>query len=387
MAKVKEKKEVKYYNSDELFARHYNFNFICGDRFGGKSTNIQAKIIKRCIKYTKKNGKLKEDSATDIEKAKKEVVKNAIKGQSRWQFAVFVRYDKDIKALCETYFDNTMMMWYPDYELIYEKRKFFLRKKNTKEKILVGYGFALNQATKLKSTSYPFIQYIIMEEFLNIENKYIKSQADPELEPRLLVSAFQSIARGNGKQFRDDVRVICISNNYYLNNPYFRYFNLIDRIVKSPFQRFYEQRENDPENDKIPCIVEMTHNDLKTIGKGDIDKGGKFVEMSHQIKYVKDVNIDIKNVLMQLTFDSKKYLNIVQYNESLLLYEYDSKIKNIPTYTCSEMKKAGHWYIDEFWRKDSSDTLIAKFDRNDLYFDKLDSYITLYNIINYSAGH
>ena len=356
----KEVKEVKYYSGDELFARHYNFNFICGDRFGGKSTWVQRFVIKR-----------------------------AIRGGGKWQFAVFVRYDKDIKALCETYFDNTMMMWYPDYELIYEKRKFFLRRKNTKNKILVGYGFALNQATKLKSTSYPFIEYMIMEEFLNIENKYIKSQADPELEVRLLVSAFQSIARGNGKQYRDNVRVVCVSNNYYLNNPYFRYFNLIDRIVKSPFQRFYEQRENDPDNDKVPCIVEMTHNDLKTIGKGDKDKGGKFVEMSHQIKYVKEPKINEKKVLMQLTFDNKKYLNIVKYNESLLLYETDKFIPdtNKPTYTCSEIKKAGHYYIDEFWRKEKSDILIALFDRNELYFDKLDSYITTYNIINYSAGH
>lgn len=386
MAEVKEKKEVKYYNSDELFARHYNFNFICGDRFGGKSTNIQAKIIKRCIKYTKKNGKLKEEGATDSETAKKEVVKNAIKGQSRWQFAVFVRYDKDIKALCETYFDNTMMMWYPDYELIYEKRKFFLRKKNTKEKILVGYGFALNQATKLKSTSYPFIQYMIMEEFLNIENKYIKSQADPELEPRLLVSAFQSIARGNGKQYRDDVRVICISNNYFLNNPYFRYFNLIERITKSPFQRFYEQRENDPDNDKVPCIVEMTHNDLKTIGKGDKDKGGKFVEMNHQIKYVKEPKISDKKVNFQLSFDSKKFINVANYNDSAICYESSKRIKDVFCYSCNEIKKKGIYYIDEFWKRDASDTLESMFNRNDLYFDKLDTYITLYNILNY-IGH
>ena len=62
---------------------------VCGDRNAGKSTCFQKYVIKRAIKYYNGN---KDGS----------------------QFAVIVRYDKDKKILCDTYFNNTIEMFYPD---------------------------------------------------------------------------------------------------------------------------------------------------------------------------------------------------------------------------------------------------------------------------------
>ena len=221
----------KYYNANELLSRHHTINMICGDRFGGKSTCIQRYAIKRAIKFIKGNDK-------------------------GGQFAVLVRYDKDKKLLCETYFDNTMLMWYSDYELKYTRGQFLLKRKDEELWKVVGYAFALNEATKRKSTSYPFITTMILEEFMNLEDKYIKSKSNAELEVELLISLYSTIARGNGKQVRDDVKVFLISNNFYINNPYFKYFGLIEKIVKNPFKRFYEQ------NFSPKVLVEMTHNDV-----------------------------------------------------------------------------------------------------------------------------
>lgn len=343
------KKKTEYYNADELLSRHYIFNMICGDRYGGKTTCIQKYAIKRAI-------------------------------QGKGEFAVLVRYDKDIKLLCETYFNNTMLMFYPDFEIYYAEKKFFLRVKGTEDKgKLVGYAFALNQATKLKSTSYPFIRTIIFEEFMNLEGKYIKSSNAPDLEVELLISLYQSIARGNGHQVREDVRVFLISNNYYLNNPYFRYFGIISDVVKDPFKRFYEKKT------APKCIVEMTHNDVKQdIARDDIHKGSKFIDLQNDLRYVK--NITPKELICQLSFDNREFLNLAMYNDSAVVWSNGSKIRpDTLVYSCSPIAKKGIYNIKSLKTDQLYKVLVDEFRKNHLYYDKLETYTLLYNILTFNG--
>ena len=346
------KNETKYYNLSEILSRHQTINMICGDRFGGKSTSVQRYTIKRAIEFLKHNAK-------------------------GGQFAVLVRYDKDKKLLCETYFENTMLMWYSDYELRYYRGLFQMRLKDTEEWTTVGYAFALNEATKRKSTSYPFIKTIILEEFMNLEDKYIKSKSNAELEVELLISLYSTIARGNGKQVRDDVKVFLISNNFYINNPYFRYFGLIDKIIKNPFKRFYEQ------NFSPRIIVEMTHNDVKlNIGRDEVNKGNKFIDLQNQLKYA--TNISTKNIIFQLSLDNKEFINIAPYNDSNVVFTNGDKPRpNIMTFSCSEIKRTNILSIKTFKQMDAYKKLVESFNNNFLYYDKLDTYITLYNILNF----
>lgn len=342
----------KYYNANELLSRHHTINMICGDRFGGKSTCIQRYTIKRAIEFLKHNAK-------------------------GGQFAVLVRYDKDKKLLCETYFENTMLMWYSDYELRYYRGLFQMRLKDTEEWTTVGYAFALNEATKRKSTSYPFIKTIILEEFMNLEDKYIKSKSNAELEVELLISLYSTIARGNGKQVRDDVKVFLISNNFYINNPYFKYFNLIDKIIKNPFKRFYEM------NGKPRVLAEFTHNDISlNIGRDEINKGSKFIDLQNDIKFAKDIKN--KEVLLQLSLDNREFLNIATYNDTNVVYSNGSKIRpNTLVFSCSEIKKEKIMSIKTLKNMDIYKKLLNSFNNNWLYYDKLETYITLYNILNF----
>lgn len=342
----------KYYNANELLSRHHTINMICGDRFGGKSTCVQKYAIKRAIEFIKGNEK-------------------------GGQFAILSRYDKDKKILCETYFDNTMIMFYPDYELKFARGIFSLKKKTDTKWHTVGYSFALNEATKRKSTSYPFIKTMIMEEFMNLEDKYIKSKSNGELEVELLISLYSTIARGNGKQVRDDVKVFLISNNFYINNPYFRYFGLIDKIVKNPFKRFYEI------NSTPRIIVEMTHNDIKlNIGRDDINKGNKFIDLQNEIKYVKIITT--QKVLFSLTLDNREFINVASYNDSNLIFTNGNTARaNVMTFSCSEIKKAGILSIQSFKNMEIYKKLKESFNNNWLYYDKLDTYIILYNILNF----
>jgi len=340
----------KYYNADELLSRHFHMNFVCGDRFGGKSTCFQRYVIRK-----------------------------AIKSKYLEQFAILVRYDKDIKTLCETYFDNTMMMCYPDYKLKFERGCFWIHGPEDMRDIWhkIGYGFALNRATKMKSTSYPLIKTMIMEEFMNLEDKYIKNANNTELEVELLISLYSTIARGNGKQYRDDVRVICISNNFYINNPYFRYYNLIDRIIANPFQRFYKS------NIEPKCIVEMTHNDIHMdIGRDEVNKGSTFRELQNELKIIK--NPVVNDVLFQLSLDNKEFINAGDYNDTMLFFSNGNKMRdNVPVFSCAPVRKGAIRDISVF-KKDYGDiykVVYKAMQSNTLFYDKLSTYVTLYDIM------
>lgn len=343
----------RFYCGDELMARHYNFNFICGSRLGGKSTWAQKYAIKRAIKS------------------------KIINGEAEHKFAILVRYDKDVDTLCKTYFNNTMKMFYPDFIIDYRARRFYLivPGKNEIKPILIGYGFALANATKMKSTSYPDIDTIIMEEFMNMEGKYIKSQANPELEVEMFISLFSTIARGNGHQFRPWVRCFLISNNFYLDNPYFKYFDLIEPIVTNPTKRFYE-RKKEPK-----CIVEMLQNDINLgVGRDDLYKGSKFVDMQNELKIEKGINI--KKSVLQLSLDNREFLTVSRYNESFIIQTNGRNPKpDCAVYSCSEIKKAGFIHTDEWRRSPMHMLLLQEYNNNSLYYDKLETYIQFKNIL------
>lgn len=343
-----------YYNADEILSRNHNLNFICGDRNAGKSTCFQKYVIKRAIEYfNEKNG-----------------------GS---QFAVLTRYDKDKKTLCETYFNNTMEMFYKDYELIYKRRTFYLKNLKTEQSKIVGYAFALNEATKLKSTSYPHINSIIFEEFLNLENKFIKNQENPLLEVELLLSLYSTIARGNGKQIRTEVKLFLIANCYYINNPYFKYFDFIQDIVKNPFKRFYTKN-----NEQIKAIIEMTHNDIYLdFAKKSINKGGKFSDLENEINIIENPIVKANKVVMQLTFDNNNFVNIIPYNDSFLITSTNTQNKDCIVFSTNNIKRKGIYDFIGFKNTKQYKLLCDNFNNNWLYYDKYDTFITFYNFMNF----
>ena len=357
----------KYYNGDELLSRHYNINFVCGSRLGGKSTWAQRYVLRKAIKNIKKNFKNNIIECTD-------------------QFAILVRYEKDIDILCKTYFNNTLEQWYPGFHLEYEAKKFYftqsyedIKGNEVERKILIGYAFALNNATKMKSTSYPNINTIIMEEFMNLEGKYIKSKEEPELEVELLISLFSTIARGKGRQFRDDVRVLCISNNFYLDNPYFKYFDLIQTILDNPNKRFYEKK-TEPK-----CIVEMIKADIDiSVGRDSKHQGSVFIDSQNQLRIVKDPVVNM--VPMQLSMDNREFLNVARYNDSFIIFTNKDKIRpNTEVYSCASIKRQGISHISIFKKSKAFIQLVNEYSNNNLFYDCLETYIIFKNILAFNG--
>lgn len=127
-----------------------------------------------------------------------------------------------------------------------------------------GYAFAINKSDSYKSTSYPKVKTIIVEEFIaediNVVNEWIK-----------LCSIISTIIRTN-----DDVKIILLGNTI---NPYNIYFDEMG-LFKAQFQergtsdiykntyKYYDDNNKLCERDMYVCCTRC-QNLSKTIKKGD----------------------------------------------------------------------------------------------------------------------
>ena len=325
---------------------------ICGIRLGGKSTEVQRYAIKRAIKWLR--GK---------------------KGGS--QFICFVRYAINKKKFCSKYFVNIMAQWYPDFELVYKAGEFWLTDKRNGQSKCVGYCIAINESTDYKSTGFPYVDTFIYEEFLNLQQKYIKSKENPELEVDMLIELIITIARGNGKQFRDDVRCFLISNNYYINNPFFSAFGFVRQITDDPTKQFYIS------NREPKAILEITHNHgLKIdIAKGSTSYGNTFEDLKNELRIVKGAKVP--KPIMQLTMDNKTFISIGQFQDNNLIVKSNKPKKDCLIFSCSEIKKKNFYNILSFKKMAQYKTLFESFNNNWLYYADYESYILFYNIMHF----
>lgn len=156
------------------------FNFIIGSRGVGKSYSLKKYVIKRFKKYHK-------------------------------QFVYVRRYSKEMKKTAKTYFNDIIKNnEFPDDKITYSNGFFYLNGE------VMGICITLSESNYLKSSSYPNVETVIVEEFLIVESaiKYMKNEVD------IFMELYETIARLR------DVKVFFLSNSIALNNPYFNYFNL-----------------------------------------------------------------------------------------------------------------------------------------------------------------
>jgi len=170
------------------------FNFIVGNRGGGKSYG-----------------------------AKKRAIDNFI--NRREQFGYIRRYKEDLKRPLEQFFED--IAWeYPDYEFKSVGDKLYIRLKPEDEKEkwtdddIAGFGFVLSTANNKKSISFPNITLLIFDEFLLEKGNQMYLANEPEK----LLNLYETVARpGTGHK---RVVMFLLANAISITNPYFLYFGL-----------------------------------------------------------------------------------------------------------------------------------------------------------------
>ena len=166
------------------------FNFICSVRKIGKTYTLLKWFIKQAL------------------------TKN-------YQFVYLCRtVDEKKRGVLKGAFEKVIAEQYPEYEFAFSPDAMYVIINDTK--ILIGHCIALAEANKIKRFTYPFVRYILLDEYAlpkKDENKYI----DGWNEPFNLLMIYQTVDAN-----RDQVIFFGLANNFTFYNPYHMYpaFNI-----------------------------------------------------------------------------------------------------------------------------------------------------------------
>lgn len=171
-----------YYDIAGLLSQQCVFNFVIGNRGGGKTFGGK----KLCINRFKKDGS---------------------------QFVWIRRYKTEIETLSDFWAD--IRSHYPKDELTQSGDKLYINGE------LAGYMIGLSTSMQLKSVAYPRVKTVIFDEFIIDKGRitYLKNEVHVFLE------LFETIAR-----MRDNVTAIFLGNAISIVNPYFVYFKITPRL-------------------------------------------------------------------------------------------------------------------------------------------------------------
>lgn len=249
-----------YYSPAPLLSQKCIFNYVVGNRGGGKSFAGKELAIKRF----KKKGK---------------------------QFIYLRRYQTELDVITDLFAD---IRWkFPKDELKQSGDKLYINGE------LAGYMIALSKTPSLKSNPYPLVTTIIFDEFIIDKGRlpYLKN------EPQLLEEFYDTVDRS-----RDETVVLCFGNAISIVNPHFVYFNVYPDMNK----RFTKDME------KSVCI-EFYFNELfiekkKATRFGTSISQREYGQYNFYNKFLRDSDSFVtkrpntaNNKLYQFILDGQKY--------------------------------------------------------------------------------
>lgn len=183
-----------YYNLGELLSYNCLFNFVIGNRGGGKTYGFKDWAIKDFLK----NGN---------------------------QFIYLRRYKSEL--VDSDKFFSDIQLAYPDHEFKVDGRTFKI------DDEVAGYAVALSTALTKKSVPYPLVNKIGFDEFLVDKGAihYLPNEVTAFLE------FYSTVSRLREGSLKNEVRVLFMGNNISITNPYFNYFSIRPNLNKR-FNKF-----------------------------------------------------------------------------------------------------------------------------------------------------
>lgn len=173
-----------FYDIAGLLSQRCIFNFVIGNRGGGKTYGGKKLVINRF----KRSGA---------------------------QFVWVRRYGSEIDTLSDFWAD--IRGAFPDDELTQVGKELYINGD------LAGYLIALSTSMRLKSVAFPLVRTVIMDEFIIDKGRlnYLRNEA------HVFMELFETIAR-----MRDNVTAIFFGNAISIVNPYFDFFNITPDLGK-----------------------------------------------------------------------------------------------------------------------------------------------------------
>lgn len=221
------------------------FNFVIGDRGGGKSFGT----LEYCVKQYEKHGK---------------------------EFIYLRRYKEELKDSLPTLFDALDKEGkFPKVELKTKGNKLYYNGK------LMGYAVSLSTSMKRKSVNYSNVHYIIFEEFMvdGVGSRYLGSG---DKEVAVFENFYETVDR-----LRDETRVFFLANAFSMVNIYFVRYKV---RLKPPYKTY---------NKLGPLMVCIWQDESYREAKQktqffDIVKGTEFSAHAYENKFFMDSDHFIK---------------------------------------------------------------------------------------------
>lgn len=249
---------------------------LLGERSNGKSYCVKSMVVKDCIKNDRK-------------------------------FIYLRRYDLDIKDnLCSRYFGDvpvSSMIENDDFDNIdvYRKdvwlSKYDDEKKKNKHIKKIGYCIPLSNDERQKSLVYADVDYIIMEEFVSKDGRYLYNECDR------LQNFVSSVFRNNRKG-----KVILIGNTISRMCVYYREWQLngIKKQKLGTVDKYIFKNDNGDDTRLAVYLTDSLNintgmffgNSAKSITKGSYEVS----EQPHLPKHIKDYSVIYQFVLQHNDF-------------------------------------------------------------------------------------
>lgn len=168
-----------WWNISKTLSYNALFNFIIGNRGGGKTYGSKKYVIQKFLKTGE-------------------------------QFVYLRRYTTELKSAKPKFF-SPMLEEFPECKFSIKGNNFIINNE------VAGYAIPLSTAKIQKSNDFPKVTTIIFDEFIiDKGNHHYLSD-----EVTMFLETYETIAR-----MRDNVKVFFLANAITITNPYFLYFNL-----------------------------------------------------------------------------------------------------------------------------------------------------------------
>lgn len=315
--------ESIYYNIAGLLSQRCVFNFVIGNRGGGKTYGGKKLVI----------GRFKRKGA---------------------QFVWVRRYQTEIDTLSDFWAD--IRNAYPDDELTQKGNQLYINGE------LAGYLIALSTSMQLKSVAFPLVQTIIMDEFIIDKGRinYLRN------EVHVFMELFETIAR-----MRDNVTAIFFGNAISIVNPYFDFFKITPELG-----RRYTKKNG--------VCVEFYFNEL-FIAQKESTAFGKLIaptsygEYNMKNKFLRDSDSFIESrpstagtKLYQFIFDGERFSlwQDVKYQRFYIDRTYEDNFGEFRTYVSNPVDMIDTDKSMIMFKKNNmiSKRLCQLIERGDLYF-------------------
>lgn len=327
-----------YYSPAPLLSQKCIFNYVVGNRGGGKSFSGKVLGIKRFLKKKK-------------------------------EFIYLRRYQTELDVIDDLFKD---VRWkFPGVELKQNGDKLYINGE------LAGYMVALSKSQSLKSVPFPNVTTIIFDEFIIDKGRlpYLKN------EPQLLEEFYDTVDRQ-----RDEVVVLAFGNAISIVNPHFVYFGVYPDMNR----RFTKDMQ------KSVCIefyfnekfIEMKKG--TRFGRSIADR--EYGQYNFYNKFLRDSDSFIKarpqsanNKLYQFILDGQRYSlwQDIRNQEYYVDNNYENNFGYYRTFVLNPNEMVDNDNSMILWKKNSVMTKRLKLwiERGDLYFNNQTTKQKFYEIL------